>query len=183
LIQNNLFAQTERTAFMITAGADDVEVDHNTFVPCNYSAFIMSGLSGHDASGNVTGKPCRRFKLTNNIFGFGLYGAGVDGGKNTFADAFPGLTWDKNLFVGYGEGRAESAMTRKNYPTGALFEPKKTGNGGSGDADWSAVGFANFAGGDYRLTQTSKYKGLATDGKDLGADMNTLPPTVQPTIP
>ena len=174
LIRNNLFERIERTAFMITSGADDVEIDHNTFLPTNYSAFVMTGLRGHDASGEVIGKPCNRFKLTNNIMGFGLYGLGVDGGKNTFAEAFPGMTWDKNLFVGYGEGRARSASSNKAIPAGCLFEPKQTGSGAYGDADWPAVGFADHAGGDYRLSAASKYKGLGTDGKDLGADLDAL---------
>ena len=174
LIRNNLFERMERSAFTLTSGADDVEIDHNTFVPANYLAFCMTGLAGHDASGKVKGQPCRRFKLTNNIMGFGLYGPGVDGGQNTFAEAFPELTWDKNLFVGYGEGRARSAMERNTHPSGPLFEPKQTGNGAYGDADWTAVGFADYAGGDYRLTRASRYKGLGTDGKDLGVDMHSL---------
>ncbi len=57
---------------------------------------------------------------------------------------------------------------------GSLFEPKQTSDGGYGDADWPAVGFVDYAGGNYRLTRTSKYKGLGTDGKDLGADMDEL---------
>ncbi len=174
LIRNNLFERIERMAFYITSAADDVEIDHNTFLPTNYMAFCMTGLAGHDASGNVKGKPCNRFKLTNNVMGFGLYGAGIDGGQNSFAEAFPELTWDKNLFVGYGEGRAEWAMKRNAYPPGSLFEPKQTGNGAYGDADWPAVGFADYAGGDYRLAPASKYKGLGTDGKDLGVDMDAL---------
>jgi hypothetical protein len=165
LVRNNLFERIERTAFMITAGADDVEIDHNTFVPTNYSAFVMTGLRGRDASGKVIGKPCNGFKLTNNIMGFGLYGAGVDGGQNSLAEAFPGMTWDKNLFVGYGEGRARSVINNKAYPAGSLFEPKQMGSGGSGDADWLAVGFADYARGDFRLSAASKYKGLGTDGK------------------
>ncbi|MBC8869812.1 MAG: right-handed parallel beta-helix repeat-containing protein [Planctomycetes bacterium] len=174
MIRNNLFERIERMAFYITSAADDVEIHHNTFVPTNYMAFCMTGLKGHDASGKVVGKPCTRFKLTNNIMGFGLYGPGIDGGQNTFAEALPELTWDKNLFVGYGEGRAQSAMKRNTCPAGSLFEPKQTNNGGYGDADWPAVGFADYAGGDYRLTGTSKYKGLGADGKDLGVEMNEL---------
>jgi hypothetical protein len=174
LIRDNLFERVADRGFMITSGADDIEIDHNTIVPANYSAFFMSGLAGHDASGKVKGKPCERFKLTNNIMGFGLYGAGVDGGQNTFAEAFPGMTWDKNLFVGYGEGRAQSVMDRKSYPAGSLFEPKKTADGGSGDADWPAVGFVDSARGDYRLSPASEYKAQGTDGKDLGADIDAL---------
>jgi len=174
LIRNNLFERIERMAFYITSGADDVEIDHNTFVPASYMAFVMTGLKGHDAAGKVMGKPCHRFKLTNNILGFGLYGAGVDGGQNSLAEAFPELTWDKNLFVGYGEGRAQTAMDRQSFPAGSLFEPKRTADGGSGDADWPAVGFADYAGGNYRLRETSKYRGFGTDGKDLGADQDSL---------
>jgi hypothetical protein len=174
LIRNNVFEGIERTAFTISSGADDVEIDHNTFMPTKYSAFVMSGLAGHDASGNAIGKPCARFKLTNNIMGFGLYGAGIDGGKNTFAEAFPGLTWDKNLFVGFGEGRAQAAMEHRAYPPGSLFEPRRTGDGAQGDADWPSVGFLDLEGGDYRLARASKYMGLGTDGKDLGADIDAL---------
>ena len=161
-------------AFYITSAADDDEIDQNTFVPTNYMAFCMTGLAGHDKSGKVKGKPCNRFKLTNNVMGFGLYGPGIDGGKNTFAEAFPGLIWDKNLFVGYGEGRARSAKERNTYPRGSLFEPAQTGSGAYGDADWPAVGFADYAGGDYRLTPTSRYKEAGTDGKDMGVDMDAL---------
>jgi len=178
LIRNNLFERIERMAFYITSAADDVEIDHNTFVPTNYMAFCMTGLAGHDASGKVKGKPCNRFKLTNNIMGFGLYGPGIDGGQNTFAEAFPDLTWDKNLFVGYGEGRALWAMERSTYPPGSLFEPKQTSSGGYGDADWPAVGFADYAGGNYRLTPASKYKGFGTDGNDLGVDVDALVKTI-----
>ena len=103
-----------------------------------------------------------------------VYGPGVDGGQNTFAEAFPELTWDKNLFVGYGEGRARAATERNSYPPGSLFEPKQIGNGEYGDADWTAVGLADYAGGDYRLVRASRYKGLGTDGKDLGVDMGAL---------
>jgi hypothetical protein len=174
LIRNNLFERIERSAFMVTAGAEDVEIDHNTFVPTNYLAFVMTGLRGHDAAGQVIGKPCRGFKLTNNILGFGLYGVAVDGGKNSLAEAFPDMTWERNLFVGYGEGRAQWAMKNNAYPAGSLFEPQQTGTGGAGDADWPAVGFVDFAQGDYRLAASSKYKVRGTDGKDLGADLDEL---------
>ena len=160
--------------FGAASAADDVEIDHNTFVPNNYSAFCMTGLAGHDGSGNVVGKPCKRFKLTHNIMGFGLYGPTIDGGQNSFAEAFPELTWDKNLFVGYGEGRAQATARDRAYPVGSLFEPRQTGSGGRGDADWPAVGFVDHAGGDFRLAPGSEYKRLTADGKDLGADIDAV---------
>ncbi len=42
LIRNNLFERIEGTAFTITSGADDIEIDHNTFVPNNYSSYCMT---------------------------------------------------------------------------------------------------------------------------------------------
>ncbi len=160
---------------MITSGADDVEIDHNTFVPTNYLAFVMTGLNGHDASGKVIGKPCKRFKLTNNIMGFGLYGAGVDGGQNTFAEAFPDMTWDKNLFVGYGEGRArvgdeEQGLSRR-LPVRAQADGQRRG---TGDADWPAVGFADSARRRLPADPGEQVPGAGTDGKDLGADMDAI---------
>ena len=174
LIRNNLFERVERTGFMITWGSDDIEVDHNTFVPTNYLSFVMSGLKGHDTAGKVEGIPCQRFKLTNNIFGFGRYGVGVDGGQNTFAEAFPGGIVAKNLLVGHGEGRAEHLLKNKTLADGFLVEPKHVGTTPEDDADWSAVGFANFASCDYRLTAASKYSTAGTDGKPLGADIEAI---------
>ena len=175
LIRNNLFERIARTGFMITAGSDDIAIDHNTFAPLDYLSLCMTGLRGRDeASGEVLGLPCRRFKLTNNIMGFGLYGSAIDGGQNTFAEAFPGLTWEQNLFVGFGEGRASMALDNANFPRGSLFEAAQTGDGGAGDADWPSVGFVDYDGGDFRLTQDSQYRRSATDGSDLGVDMDAL---------
>jgi hypothetical protein len=175
LIRNNLFERVTRSGFLIIGGADDVEIDHNTFTPLDYASVCMTGLAGHDAaSGRVLGLPCNRFKLTNNIMGFGLYGPCVDGGQNTFAEAFPGLIWERNLFVGYGEGRAAVALNNRDFPQGSLFEARQTADGGAGDADWPAVGFADQAQGDYRLAPASRYRALGTDGNDLGADMDAL---------
>ena len=94
--------------------------------------------------------------------------------SGSFSEAFPGMTWEANLFVGYGEGRARSAMDRKAYPAGCLFESRRTGDGGYGDADWSAVGFVDYAAGTYRLAPGSAYRRRGTDAKDLGADMDAI---------
>ena len=179
LIRNNLFEQIARMGFYVTWGSDDVEIDRNTFLPTNYLPFVMSGLKGHDASGKVVGIPCQRFKLTDNIFGFGQYGPGVDGGQNSFAEAFPGATWGNNLLVGWGEGRAEHQRKNTNFPPGFLFETNKIDSGASKEADWAAVGFVDFSGGNYRLTAASKYKAAGTDGKPLGADIDVIEEVVK----
>lgn len=159
---------------MITWGSDDVEIDRNTFVPTNYLSFVLSGLKGHDATGQVQGVPCHRFKLIDNIFGFGRYGVGVDGGQNTFAEAFPNGLVAKNLLVGHGEGRAEHLRKNKTLGDGLLFEPQHVGTTPEDDADWPAVEFTNFAGGDYRLTAGSKDRLVGTDGNALGADIDAI---------
>ncbi|MGB4847892.1 MAG: T9SS type A sorting domain-containing protein, partial [Saprospiraceae bacterium] len=50
-----------------------------------------------------------------------------------------------------------------NYPVGNYFP-----------SNIAAVGFADYAGGDYHLTSQSFYKNLGTDGKDLGADIDSI---------
>jgi hypothetical protein len=41
-------------------------------------------------------------------------------------------------------------------------------------ADYDAVQFENFAGGDYRLASGSPYKSGGTDGKDIGANIDEI---------
>ena len=45
------------------------------------------------------------------------------------------------------------------------------------------MGFADYPGGDYRLTRASKYRGLGSDGKDLGVDMDALVKTIDTGSP
>ena len=145
--------------------------------------FVMTGLAGHDASGKVVGKPCQRFKLTNNIMGFGLYGPAVDGGQNTFAEAFPELTWDKNLFVGYGEGRAQSAMAEKQPIRPARSSsPSRRATVAYARRRLAGRGLRRLRQGDYRLAPASKYRRLGTDGKDLGVDMDSLNAATGPQV-
>jgi len=46
--------------------------------------------------------------------------------------------------------------------------------GNSFPPDLGAVGFIDLANRDYRLSSSSPYKGAATDGSDIGADVNLL---------
>jgi hypothetical protein len=181
LIRNNLCEPIERVGFQINYGADDVQIDHNTFAPTSYQTFSMRGLKGHDASGKLVGvpnnpsaRPCSRFKLTNNIAGFGQRGPAIEGSQITFAEAFPGAIWGGNLLVGGGQSQTQQLKKASGLPAGFLFEPQPTGDADRADACWSAVGFVNYSGGDYRLAESSKYKTAGTDGKPLGVDMDAL---------
>ena len=76
--------------------------------------------------------------------------------------------------MGHGEGRAEHLRKNKTLGDGFLFEPQHVGTTADDDADWPAVEFTNFAGGDYRLTAASKYRTASTDGRALGADIDAI---------
>jgi len=84
------------------------------------------------------------FSFTNNLT---LLGGGIYGS--------PGPNPDTNNAVIGGPG---------NFPIVGNFFP----------ATIAAVGFVNYAGGDYRLAPTSPYKNAGTDGKDIGADIVAL---------
>jgi len=57
------------------------------------------------------------------------------------------------------------------------FPPSSWPAGNTQMPNGNSIGFVNFNngnGGDYHLQPTSKCKGAASDGKDLGADMTAL---------
>jgi Bacterial Ig-like domain (group 2) len=61
-----------------------------------------------------------------------------------------------NLVIGY-------PLTAKPWPTGNYFPPLI-----------ASIGFVDAVGGDYRLSPTSAYKGVGTDGNDPGADVTAV---------
>ncbi|MBL8031704.1 MAG: SBBP repeat-containing protein, partial [Candidatus Doudnabacteria bacterium] len=108
---------------------------------------------------NLDGSPMQNFKFTDNIAFLNTYGikaSGYGSGNDSINYSFPGGVFQKNVFVGSGSGYPINNF----YPTSA-----------------SAVGFVNYNngnGGDYRLGASSPYRGAATDGKDVGADISTI---------
>jgi len=106
----------------------------------------------------VPGAPHTGFVFRNNIAPhnqYGVVGLGTKGDPlltlNTY---FPDAIFVRNILAG---GNAS------NYPPDNFFPPSL--------AD---VGFADSAGGDYRLGASSPYRNAGTDGKDLGADFDLL---------
>lgn len=49
-------------------------------------------------------------------------------------------------------------------------------------ASLEAVGFVDHAGGNYRLAPFSPYRKAGTDGKDIGADIDALQPSMTQTL-
>ena len=63
---------------------------------------------------------------------------------------FTNFIFTKNVIIGGGN----------TYPAGNFFP-----------ANTTAVGFVNFAAGNYTLSSGSAFRNAASDGKDVGADI------------
>jgi hypothetical protein len=157
LIENNLFSDiTGKTwgggdgrLFQVLSGADAVTIDHNT-------GFQSNPIVSAD------GIPSTNFVYQNNITPhnmYGVVGSGFASGNPTMNHFFPGFVFQKNVIVSI----ASSGVPQSSYPAGNYFP-----------SDWTAVGFVNFATGNYALAPTSPYKNAGTDGKDIGADIAGL---------
>ncbi|MBI3231829.1 MAG: T9SS type A sorting domain-containing protein [Candidatus Doudnabacteria bacterium] len=152
LIQNNTFQVTnlgsngDGRLFQMLSGATDVILDHNTGF-CTNAYFVADGSPKFD-----------NFVFRNNMVShanYGFIGTGTAYANTTLAAYFnPNWTVTKNADIG---GSATQ------YPDGNYF-PKNN----------AAVGFVNYAAGDYRLSESSPYKAQGTDGKDLGADVDSI---------
>jgi hypothetical protein len=152
LIQNNVLHVTnlgtggDGRMFQVLGGPIDVIYDHNTGF-CTNAYLMADGMPKTDS-----------FVFRNNIVNFanyGFIGSGTAYANTTLAAFFnPNWTVTHNAVIG---GSANG------YPPGSYFP-----------ANPAAVGFVDYAGGDYRLASTSAYKHLGTDGKDLGADIDSI---------
>jgi hypothetical protein len=123
---------------------DDLLIDHNTIIQTNELVAIVGPV------------PNARFVYTNNLspHGVGLIGSGYGIGNPALAYYFPGSVVTKNVMTGGSSGL---------YPPGNWFP-----------ATLNDVGFVNLAAGDYHLGTQSPFRNAGTDGKDVGADINSV---------
>jgi hypothetical protein len=152
LIRNNVFdlanvgGGVNGRLFQILSGPADVVIEHNTAF-CTYTYLMADGTPTTDS-----------FVFRDNIVNFAVYGFIGTGTANamTTLDKYFSAGWElaDNLIIG---GSA------KNYPPGNFFPATK-----------AAVGFADTATGDFRLSAASPYRGVATDGRDPGADQDSI---------
>jgi predicted outer membrane repeat protein len=152
LIANNLFEDIDGARWagkgrfvQILAGARDVVVEHNTALQDGAAVFA----EGEAFSG---------FVFRNNLLphGDGIAGTDHAPGRDTLQHYFPGSVVESNVMWGNSE-------MERVYPEGNFFPDSPV-----------EVGFAAAAQGDYRLSERSPYRRRAADGKDIGADFDTL---------
>jgi len=150
-IRNNLFEDISSARyggngwFLLTLGAANITVDHNTI-------FSDGGSVLYADAG-----PSPGFVVTNNIMqnnAYAIMGSGSSQGNGTIAAFFPGSWFFDNIIAG-----ADPA----SYPSGNYYP-----------ANPGAVGFVNLAGGNYRLATWSPYVRAATDGTDVGANIDAI---------
>ena len=136
--------------FQMLGGPPDVTIDHNTAfcsAPTESTAFGMA----------ETKAKAERYTFTNNIVSkgnWGFIGTGTGDGLATLNAMFANWTFSRNAIIG-GSGAA--------YPAGNFFPPNE-----------AAVKFIDLAAGNLRLADKSPYRKAATDGRDLGADIDSV---------
>jgi len=151
LIRNNLFEDISAAQFggagrfVLITGSASITIDHNTV--------FEDGTTMLYAYGNVS----NGFVFTNNIVpdnSWAIMGDNSSPGNATIARYFPSAQIVNGIFAGSNPA---------TYPTGNYYP-----------ATMTAVGFVNLASGNYRLSSTSIYRGAATDGTDVGCNIDAL---------
>jgi parallel beta helix pectate lyase-like protein len=135
-------------AVMLTGGARDVAIDHNTIVQERAYGLVL-----------VDGPPVLGFSFTNNVArhnDYGIIGTDHAPGNDTISAFFPGSQIVANVIADANPAR---------YPRSNLYPST---------ADFRAQ-FVAYESGDYRLVPTSSWKRAGSDGKDLGVAPGTTP--------
>jgi len=148
-IRNNVLFDVSDTwggehFLLITRSPSNVTVDHNTVYQDHMIVLVDDGA-------------CSGFVFTNNLARqneFGIFGSGAGVG-GALAAYFPGSVVQRNAI-----GGAQASL----YPAGNYVADMGTFNSQ----------FVNAAAGDFHLVPGSLYKGLATDGTDIGVNFGLL---------
>ncbi|HUK32920.1 MAG TPA: hypothetical protein VLV86_03355, partial [Vicinamibacterales bacterium] len=150
-IRNNLFEDVSSAEyggngwFVLILGTPNVTVDHNTVFADGTSAVYADG------------SPSPGFVFTNNIVennAWAIMGNSAGPGNGTIAAFFPGSQFFDDIITGANPA---------TYPVGNFYP-----------ASLNGVGFVNLQGGNYRLSTGSPYVRSATDGTDVGANIDTI---------
>jgi hypothetical protein len=153
-IRNNLLFDIDSTnwggsgyAFQIVGGPRQITIDHNTIIQEHASGFVLAD-----------GQPILEFVFTNNLTrhnAYGVIGRNHGPGNDTISAFFPGSRFTSNVIA---DGAARSYPGGNKFPSTAEFRAQ----------------FANYDGGDFRLTASSGWKRASSDGMDLGANVGAI---------
>ena len=138
-----------RTFQLLGGGLSDVVVMHNT---------VTSGGGTSPAAVYFGGGGNSRLVMHSNILHHGALGVKGDAtgaGTASLQRFAPGYLFTNNAIANGG--------TPTSYPANNYF-PATLGN----------LGFISLSGGDYRLATSSTYLSKGYDGRDIGADINTV---------
>ena len=149
-IENNLFEDMNRERwggsgiFLQMTETVGVKVRHNTVL---HDGMVISAYG----VGNLG------FEMTDNVMAhnmYGIFGTNQSPGMASINVFFPRGRFRKNVIAGADESK---------YPIDNFYPPRL-----------DDLKFVDRAGGDYRLSPASRYRGRATDGKDPGCDFDAL---------
>jgi hypothetical protein len=165
LIEHNLLEITSPNRgrgqiFLIVGGPTDMTIRHNT-------GLILVRGGTMSFSENIP--TSNQFDFRDNLVSNGDYGfAGTDAGTgvNVLKRYFKAYTFFGNAIIGGGPPDI--------YPPGNFF-PR----------DVAAAEFTDFAKANYRLTSKSPFHNAASDGRDIGADIDGIDSAVNggPVVP
>jgi hypothetical protein len=163
VVRNNVFADIDSKNWggngyflSLTGGARDITIDHNTIIQDHASGLIT-----------MDGPPVLGFVFRNNLAkhnSYGIIGTNRGVGNDAIAAYLPGSDVSRNVIAG---GAAAKYPSGNSFPSAAQFETQ----------------FAAYAGGDYRLVDSSPWRDAGSDGLDLGAVFGTGGPAPAPPSP
>jgi len=131
----------------------NVSLDHITAFPPK----MLLNIGSH------AGRRMANFSFTNSIISAGKYPVWSTGGPQNCAKADVPTTTFEACFTQYRVTHNAIIDAGGHWPTGNFF-PK----------DMKAVGFVDPENGDYHLRPNSPFKAKGSEGKDLGADVNSI---------
>lgn len=163
LVQNNLIEMGVEEIFASMASADNVSVIHNTYPGSPASLGGKSLVFAHSAPNN-------NLLLRDNIISHNEYGMNcqIPGGG-----CYPGLAMNGNVII-------DNRSNARKSGDGPLDSQLPNNFIASGQG---AVGWADPATGNYRLANSSPYKGRGSGGTDPGVDVEQLLAALGGTLP
>lgn len=204
-VENNLFDKVVRDVhvqyptwtsradgYSTYLGSDNIHIDHNTLInqmptssPQRYSGMVI----WEKQETSPPPYPNTSFSYTNSFANHNAYGISSPGnyanGNIVLSTFFPSYVYSRNVISfncpdGSGDCDGYTPHPINNYPLSG-FDPNPTIDRAIayplGQLSATA-GFVSPSTGNYRLSPSSIYRNRASDGKDVGVDMDSLNPSL-----